>query len=271
MLDDLPGWQTDLEVLRLTGSSVEDRGDHLVVRTPDNPGFHWGSFLLVTDPASVDDADLWVGRFEATFPGTPWVAVGLVRLPDDQRSWNAHGLTVELDDVLSTRALPRRTPLPDGYRVRALAGDDWEQHVLVAVAENDRTRENPPDRFERFQRERMQVRRALTERGVAAFFGAFADGRLVADLGIVRCGTTARYQSVGTHAEHRRRGLAGHLLGVAASWAADHGCDRWVILTEATNPAGRLYRSLGFEPVTGNAQAYRKPPAEERIPGAGAV
>ncbi len=81
----------------------------------------------------------------------------------------------------------------------------------------------------------------------------------MADLGIVRCGTTARYQSVSTDEAHRRHGLAAHLLGVAARWSAEQGCDRWVIITESTNPAGRVYRSVGFEPDVGNAQAYRKP------------
>jgi hypothetical protein len=33
-----------------------------------------------------------------------------------------------------------------------------------------------------------------------------------------------------------------------------------VIVTEATNPAGRVYRSVGFAPDVGNAQAYRRPP-----------
>jgi hypothetical protein len=46
---------------------------------------------------------------------------------------------------------------------------------------------------------------------------------------------------------------------VAARWSAEGGCDRWVIITEATNPAGRVYRGVGFEPDVGNAQAYRKP------------
>jgi GNAT superfamily N-acetyltransferase len=83
---------------------------------------------------------------------------------------------------------------------------------------------------------------------------------LIADLSIVRSGTTARNQSVGTDEERRRHELASHLLGVAARWAAGQGCNRWIIVTEATNPAGRIYRSLGFEPDTENAQAYRKPP-----------
>ena len=50
------GWATDLAILEMTGSSIDDRGDHVVVRTRGNPDYHWGNCLLVTDPASVDDA-----------------------------------------------------------------------------------------------------------------------------------------------------------------------------------------------------------------------
>jgi len=254
-----PGWATDLAILKHSGSTVEDRADHLIVRTPDNPDFHWGHSLFVTDEGALDDAGRWVATFQSAFPEASWVAIGLIRMPADQDAWVAQGLQLELDDVLTTRTLPRRTPLPEGYVVRRLAGEDWAQSVALTVAENDRTNEQEPLSFERFATRQAQVRRNLSDRDLGASFGAFRDDVLVADLGIVRCGTTARYQSVGTDAEHRRRGLASHLLGVAARWAGDHGCYRWVIVTEATNPAGRVYRSVGFEPDTGNAQAYRKP------------
>jgi GNAT superfamily N-acetyltransferase len=255
-----PGWATDLAVLEHSGSVVEDHGDHLVVRTPHNPDFHWGNCLFVTDEDTVDEAARWVSAFRSAFPEATWVAIGLTRMPDDQDAWVAQGLDLELDDVLTTRTLPRQTSLPEGYTVRRLSGQDWVQHVALSVQENDRTGDYDPELHERFAQTRAQARRALCEQDLGASFGAFADGVLVADLGIVRCGTTARYQSVGTNEQHRRRGLASHLLGVAARWAADRGCDQWVIVTEATNPAGRVYRSLGFEPDTGNAQAYRKPP-----------
>lgn len=255
-----PGWATDLAILEHTGSVVEDHGDHLVVRSPINPDFHWGNCLFVTDEEAVDDAPRWISAFAAAFPEATWVAIGLTRMPDDRDAWAAAGLDLELDDVLTTRALPRQTPLPERYAVRRLSGQDWEQQVARSVQENDRTGDDDPVMHERFARARTQTQRALSEQDLAAFFGAFADGVLVADLGIVRCGTTARFQSVGTDEEHRRRGLASHLLGVAARWAADRGCDQWVIVTETTNPAGRVYRSLGFAPDSGNAQAYRKPP-----------
>ena len=260
MRDLPPGWATDLAILEHSGSIVEDSGDHLLVRTPGNPDFHWGHCLFVTDEDAVADADRWVRTFKSAFPEATWVAIGLIRMPDDQDAWVAQGLDLELNDVLTTRTLPRQTPLPEGYTVRRLSGQDWEQSVARSTAENDRTHEHDPESFERFAQGQGQARRALSERDVGAWFGAFADGVLIAELGIVRCGTTARYQSVGTDDEYRGRGLASHLLGVAARWAADRGCDRWVIVTEGTNPAGRVYRSLGFEPDTGNAQAYRRPP-----------
>jgi GNAT superfamily N-acetyltransferase len=144
--------------------------------------------------------------------------------------------------------------------VRRFDGQDWERSVTRVVAENLRTREHEPQVHERFARAQAATQRGLSDRNVGAWFGAFVDDALVAELGIVRCGTTARYQAVGTDEPHRGRGLASHLLGVAAQWAANQGCDRWVIVTEATNPAGRVYRRAGFEPDSGNVTAYRSRP-----------
>jgi len=65
-------------------------------------------------------------------------------MPDDHDAWLALGLELELDDVLTTRSPPRQTPLPEGYTVRRLSGDDWVQSVARSVAENDRADEHDP-------------------------------------------------------------------------------------------------------------------------------
>ena len=255
-----PGWATDLAILGHVGSAVEDRGDHLVVRTPRIPDFHWGHFILVTDGDAVGDAPRWLALFRAAHPRATWVSIGLARMPDDVSSWEAMGLPPEPTDVLTTPALPRWTSLAEGYTARALDEGDDGRRVARAVEENARTGEHEPVSHERFVRARILVQHELRRRGLAAFFGVFADGVLVADLGIVRCGPLARYQWVTTDPEHRRRGLAAHLLGVAARWAGERGCERWVIVTETTNPAGRLYRSVGFAPDVPNVEVYRPPP-----------
>jgi GNAT superfamily N-acetyltransferase len=252
-------WATDIAILELSGSSVEDRGDHLILRSPLNPRHHWGNCILVTDSGAVDDAERWVGVFEAAFPAADWIAIGLTRMPADAGSWQEKGVELEPLEVLSTSSAPRQAMLPEGYEVRRLAGDDWDRTVQLSVEENEATRGTEAASYEGFARTRAEVTRALCEhRGdLAAYFGAFAGDVLAAHLGVVCCGATGRYQSVLTRAPHRRRGLGSHLVGVAARWAAARGCDRWVIVTEATNPAGRVYRALGFEPSSTYVQAHR--------------
>jgi GNAT superfamily N-acetyltransferase len=250
-----PGWATDLAVLQLTGSTVDDRGDHLVVRTADNPGFHWGNFVLVTDPAAGDDAERWVRTFAAEHPSATWIAVGLVAPPTDPSAWHALQVQLDVDEALTTRTRPAATDLADGYAVRQLDTSDWTQSVERAVAGNER---EDPAAFRHFAEQRVAARRVLSARGDAAFFGAFAGDELLAELGIVRCGRTARYQDVGTDAAHRRRGLARHLLGLAAGWAEKRACDRWVIVAAADSDAGRLYRRAGFVPDRPSVLAYRR-------------
>jgi GNAT superfamily N-acetyltransferase len=259
VLDLDAGWATDIAVHELSGATVEDLGSHLVVRSPLNPRYHWGNCILVREPGAADEADRWVGVFSETFPLADWLAIGLRRLPADDASWRELGAELEAIEVLTTSKLPRQTALPEGYEVRRLTGADWEQTVRLSVDENARTGSYPSESYETFSRVRAERGRTLCERedDVAAYFGAFADGVLAAQLGIVRCGSLARYQSVLTDEAHRRRGLASHLVGVAASWAADRGCARWVIVTETTNPALAVYRGVGFASDGGNVQAYR--------------
>lgn len=255
MRDLPPGWATDLAVLELTGSIVDDRGDHLVVRTPDNPGFHWGNFVLVTEPSAGDDAERWARTFATEHPAATWIAVGLVALPADPSAWQALQVELDVDEALATRGRPAVTDLAEGYLVRPLDDDAWAQSVERAVAANEG---EDPAVFRVFAEQRVAGRQVLSARGDAAFFGAFAGSRLVAELGVVRCDRTARYQDVGTDAAHRRRGLARHLLGVAAGWAEDRGCDRWVIVAAADSDAGRLYRRAGFAADRPSVLAYRR-------------
>jgi GNAT superfamily N-acetyltransferase len=260
-LENDAGWVTDIAVHELSGASVEDLGDHVRIRTPLHPTYHWGNCILVRDADAADDPGRWLCVFREAFPSADWIAVGLRRMPADAAIWTAREVELDLIEVLATSEPPRQTPLPNGYEVRRLAGDDWEQTVRLAVAENARAGSFDPASYEAFSRVRAERVRALSNRDddVAAFFGAFAEGVLAAHLGIVRCDGTARYQNVLTDEAHRARGLASHLVGVAARWAGDRGCGRWVIVTETTNPALRVYRGVGFQPDGSNVQAYRRP------------
>ncbi|HML52249.1 MAG TPA: GNAT family N-acetyltransferase [Propionicimonas sp.] len=253
-------WATDLAVLQLFGSTIEPHPDHLVVRTPANPDFHWGNFILVTDAEKAAEADRWLDVFADAHPQADWVAIGLITPPLDHSAWASHGLDVEVDEALSTRQCPTGSALPAGYQARRLNGADWESLAEVEIRDNHASGTYDDATHERFLRARLRAVSEASHRDALAYFGAFHGEDLVSSLGIVVCGRRARYQSVGTDSAHRRHGLAGHLLELAARWASDQGCDEWVIVTEATNPAGRLYRSVGFEPDVATASVYRTPP-----------
>jgi GNAT superfamily N-acetyltransferase len=251
------GWHTDLAVLRLEGSTIDERPDHLVVRTPASPLYYWGNFVLVTDPTRVDEPEHWLEVFETEHPDAAHRAIGLVAEPIDQGAWRALELELDRDDVLAADSCPEPTAVPGGYLVKQIADTiEWERSTGLRIeefAEGDA-------REAEHERNRTRSRIAMSEQGHVAWFGAFHGDRLAAELGIVDCGQgVARCQSVVTAAEHRRRGLAGHLLGAAAQWAAERGAQRWVIVADAGGEASRLYQARGFRPAGSGARAQRKP------------
>jgi ribosomal protein S18 acetylase RimI-like enzyme len=238
-------WRTDLSILEMSGAQVTRFDGHILVQSPDNPGYHWGNCILVTSGDLAGDPARCLRTFEVYLPGAEHVAIGLPTAPSPD-VWRPFGVQVE-----STQSLMRRAPLspgalPPGDDVRQLlSDDDWELVTRADVAEHA----DLPG-YEDFACRRVAAHRRLTDDGVGAFFGVFAGAELVADLGIVVCWQqVARYQNVSTVSEHRGRGLASHLLGVASRWADDRGVDTWLIVAEPDSAAARLYRALGFRPT----------------------
>jgi GNAT superfamily N-acetyltransferase len=254
------GYRTDLAILELEGSQVTDRGDHLVVRTPANPSYWWGNFLLLRElrPGSGDD---WLARFAAEFPDARHTVFGLDTVDDDGAAAAAEfaGMTLERDAVMTAAAV-HAPPRPSTEAVfRPLAGDDdWRQSFDLASA----MYAGEPGGTAEFMTARAAAQRALTEAGHGAWFGAFLDGTLVAQLGLITgISGLARYQSVETHPGARRRGLAGTLVWHAATAALAEGTSTLVMVADPEDVAIRVYRSVGFT-VTEPQFGLIRPPAE---------
>lgn len=63
------GYRTDLIFPAFEGE-ILDRGTYLVIRTPTNPSFHWGNFLLFAEPPQPGDFQRWRDLFAREI-GTP--------------------------------------------------------------------------------------------------------------------------------------------------------------------------------------------------------
>lgn len=241
------GFRTDLRLLELAGSVIEDRGTHLVVRSPANPTHYWGNFLLLADlPVPGGEREV-IGAFRTEFPVARHVAIGVdgtEDLTERVAAFAEAGLEVDSAVVLTARTVVAPAPTP--AQLRPLAGDaEWEARALL---NRDANPEDHPEDILVFARARAAQERALVAAGHGQRYGAFLDGRLVATAGVFRVGgDLARFQSVETHPAVRRQGLAAAVVHAAARHALDElGAGTLVIVAEPDSQALRIYRSLGF-------------------------
>jgi hypothetical protein len=242
------GYRTDIMIRVLEGSHTEDRGDYLVVRTPANPSFWWGNFLLLSAAPSAGGLQGWLETFASEFPAALHVTLG-IDVTDaagvSEGEFVAAGFSTERTAIM-TAAEIHEPPHPNpGAAYRPLAGDDdWRQSAELRAAVTSGGPGSDPE----FLGARIAAERALTEAGHGCWFGAFIGDTLVAQLGLVTDGSgLARYQNVETLAAVRRQGLAGSLVWKAGlHFLRATGGARLVMAADPDDVAIRVYRSVGF-------------------------
>jgi len=257
------GLRTDVALLALGGSLVEQHDDHLVVRTPDNPTFWWGNFVLVGSVPEPAETARWLARFADAHPDATHVAIAFdttTGRTEQLSGFAAAGLTVETATVMTAAAVGEPPHRQRDAEYRALDGDgDWAQWIDLRVACRNEGQTEAGTR--EYSRRQSDAYRRLVSGGHGGWFGAFEDGRLVSSMGLFRASEgLARFQSVETHPDARRRGLAGTLLHHVGSFGlTELGAHTLVMVADPTYAAIRLYRSLGFTDSESLLQAERAP------------
>ncbi|PKL76498.1 MAG: N-acetyltransferase [Candidatus Melainabacteria bacterium HGW-Melainabacteria-1] len=248
--------RSDLIFARFEGEVLE-RDDYMVVRTPGNPGYHWGNYLIFEQEPQVGDFERWQALFQAEFAD--------MALRHQVFSWNpgpadpgqvapfvTAGFSLDRAVVLTAKQV-LAPPYPrDDLSIRPLQSDaDWEQ----AIVNQYRCRDPQFDGagYWGFKRRQFASYRAMAEQGLGAWFGAFVGEQLVADLGVFYDGRLGRYQNVGTDPAFRRQGICATLVSQTANYALSHWpIDVLVMEADADYHAARIYESVGFAPVETN-------------------
>ena len=157
------GFRTDLALLTSSGSLVEDRGTHLVVRSPDNPSYFWGNFLLLAQPPAPGGEREVVGAFHTEFPLADHVSIGIdtADLADAARaSFEEAGLTVDVGTVLTASSLQVTRVIASEVEVRPLADDEeWEGRARLSQQLYPQTSE---EAFMTFARQKNAQERRLS-------------------------------------------------------------------------------------------------------------
>jgi ribosomal protein S18 acetylase RimI-like enzyme len=235
------GYRTDLFFARISGS-VTDHDEYLCIRTPANPTYWWGNYVLFKRAPTPEDAPRWLEVFHCEHPEARHIAIGY----DSLEPGETHAFPLEcIPSAVMTAQELREPPHPNrDAELRVLSDDaDWNARLELSRVVHPWSAE--------FLERSNGERRHQVETGRGAWFGAFLDGQLVSSLGVFNAGDgLARFQSVETHPQFGRRGLCGTLVHHAGQYALQ----RWdvntlVIVADPEYHAKRIYESVGFETV----------------------
>ena len=248
------GYRTDLIFPSFDGK-ILDRGDYLVIRSPTNPTFYWGNFLLFSQPPREGDHVKWRELFVQEIGAPPQVEHQTFGWDSPEgeegviQPFLQSGFRLDHGIVMQSTDLPTLMQPPAQVNVRALTSEtDWTKALDNQVICREEAFEERA--YREFQRRQMDRYREMVASGLGDWYGAFIEGRLVADLGIFHDGGLGRFQSVETHPGFRRRGIASTLIAEASRLAkTQYDIDTLVIVADEGSGAARLYESLGFQPV----------------------
>lgn len=276
------GFRSELIFHRADGEVIDLRREHgcRLIRTPVNPTFFWGNYLLFDRAPVADDARCWPALFEllitARQPESTQRAFGWIEdEPGDITGFVADGYTANNAVVMQAVRVPE-VPAPTlETRLRPFALDGrsadraWSELVDLHIA--TRAPQFEEQGYRPYAQRSVARWRALAAAGRGNWFGVFVDegtrgARLAAALGIYAEAEPedgerlARYQAVMTAPAYRRRGLCRALIALAAAYARDQlDADRLIIVAAAGEMPEQLYASVGFVAAGLQRGVQRKP------------
>ena len=251
------GLRSDL-MIAAHKSVIEQKENYLVVKSPHNPGYYWGNYLLFNKPPTLRDAQLcndssWEYLFHHEFAElsgikhTAFVWDSPEGLTGDVDEFKALGYSLEKTEVLTAKHVYPPLYANERIRIREMTTvDQWDavKELLILTREPHHQERI----YRRFVERKVETYRSMAMKKNGAWFGAFIGTDLVGTLGIFTGYGIARFQHVVTHPAYRRRGVCGtlvHEIGSLALTRDDVDC--LVMQADPEYHAARLYKSMGFE------------------------
>ncbi len=239
-------------------SIIDRKENYVVVKSPHNPGYFWGNFLIFNRPPEVGDAQLcspesWEYLFHREFSEMPQVnhMAFIWDCPEgirgDVDEFKVLGYSVDTTEVLTADEVYAPLYSNDKIRIREITSvDHWNAVTeLLMLAREPQYQERM---YRRYLVRKVETYRSMAMNKKGAWFGAFIGDELVATLGMFTGYGVGRFQHVVTHPAFRKQGICGTLVHEIASLALTRDdVDSLVMEADPAYPASRLYKSLGFK------------------------
>ncbi len=240
------GYKTDVFLRRVEGEVLECE-DYFVIRTPQNPIFRWGNFLLFKQPPKAADVLGWQAAFTLHFPQASYTAFGWDAPDDLGETAEFVALGFELTSGIVTTATAVHAPPKMNSACTISQLTDWREWMAMELAINAAQPESQREGSDYgafIERKGAEFSR-MAAAGHGNFWGAYLNDKLVASLGLFKCDGVGRFQWVATHPAFRRLGLCGALVFNVAKRALEQ-VDTLVMVADPEYVAASIYESIGF-------------------------
>jgi len=233
-------------------SQIEDIGEAIIIRTPQNPTWNWGNLLVLESPPKLADISKWLQIIDEKLliePRTTYRLISWQGGPADEtvlQQFREVGLTSTLGQILTLQTLQRPQYLNPNVVVKELSGDDplWEEVLAINIEAFS------PDfpNYAVFATQNIEEHRMMIAKGLGRWFVAMIDGDAAGTLGIYPGEEVYRYQEVAVREKYRRRGVASTMIFEAARRALDERLHfTQVMVADGEKEAIRVYQALGFK------------------------
>jgi ribosomal protein S18 acetylase RimI-like enzyme len=265
--------QTDLFITAFDGEVI-DRGRYVVLRTPSNPGYWWGNFLVYPEPPDERAAlrgvpGSWLDDHARELPSATATLLAWDR-PDGASGvvepFVEQGFEIDRSTILTASSdwLVRPPRWNGAVAVEKVESDDtWAGAARVLTAALEARRSGTVEDLRAFVDRQVARYRAMQSAGIGQWYGAHVDGELAATLGLVRVAGSelGRFQLVGTDPRFARRGVCSTLVHEVARRALEEdGFTTLVMAADAEYHAAKVYESVGFRPTETLVALMKKPP-----------
>jgi hypothetical protein len=253
-----PGLKTGIEIDSFE-NILKERVEYLVIETPGNPGYYWGNYLIFPNAPNPEDQERWESLFFKEFAHQPKVKHQAFTWDSPERGATFIGFEQEEASELVLTKLQQPKNYNKRIQVRALGSDqDWEDAIYNQMSTRSESFAYEP--YFVFKKTQMQRYRKMAEAKQGNWYGAFLEGKLVADCGFYCFHEIGRFQSVGTHPDFRRQGICATLIYECVR--QNPQAQESVIVAEL-GTADRVYRSVGFEGNQSLFQLTKRPTTDD--------
>jgi ribosomal protein S18 acetylase RimI-like enzyme len=243
------GYKTDLFFRSFEGQ-IQTREDYTVIRTPKNPTFRWGNFLLFKRAPTSADLEPWLQAFKLEHETATHIALGWddPENKGDVTAFTEAGFDFDQSIVMTAQAVHQPPKINTDCQIRPLEKPDWLEWIKMECAVNDALPEGirEGDGYQTFIERKGAELERMSAAGHGHFWGAFLDNKLVASLGLYFWQGVGRFQWVGTHPDFRRRGLCGTLVHHVAKLGLEK-VQTLVMVADPEYVAAGIYESIGFK------------------------